>query len=91
MNGIRFYHEFTNTRKRQSAGTIVAACVCNGVFFSTGKACYEAFVGVFDQPDSPVNFSAVSLDYLRTRCKRVSERQAREIHPRLFERLEQKP
>jgi len=62
--------------------------VCNGSYISSGKLCYEGFVGVFDRPNSPVNFSGAALDYLREKCKRVSETKARTIHPALFERLD---
>ena len=89
MNGIRFYHEFNHKRKRHSAGTVVAALVCNGKFWSTGKVCFEAISGLFDQPNSVVCGAAVSLDYLQEKCKRVSEAKARLIHPALFERLDQ--
>jgi len=89
MNGIRFYHEFTDKAKRQSAGTIVAALVCNGHFWSAGKVCYEAVSGLFDHPNSVVCGTAVARDYLHDKCKRVSEASARIIHPALFERLDQ--
>ena len=89
MNGIRFYQEFTNKSKRQPAGTVVAALVCNGRFWSTGKVCYEALGGLFDHPNSVVCGGAVSLDYLHDKCKRISEGRARDIHPALFERLDQ--
>jgi hypothetical protein len=88
MKGIRFYQEFEDRSKRRPCGTIVAACVCNGPYFSSSKACYDGFVGVFDRPNSPVNVSGVALDYLREKCKRVSEAIARTIHPALFERLD---
>jgi hypothetical protein len=89
MNGIRFYQEFTNKSKHQSVGTVVAALVCNGRFWGTGKVCYEAVSGLFDHPNSVVCGGAVSLDYLHDKCKRVSEGRARTIHPALFERLDQ--
>ena len=88
MNGIRFYHEFTNKAKRQSAGTVVAALVGNGHFWSTGKVCYEAIAGLFDQPNSVVCGTAVARDYLHDKCQPVSEAKARTIHPVLFERLD---
>src|SRR5882724_453202 len=70
MKGIRFYHEFEDRSKCRSRGTIVAACVCNGSYISSDKLCYEGLVGVFDRPNSPVNFSGAALDYLREKCKR---------------------
>ena len=89
MNGIRFYHEFKDKGKRQSAGTVVAALVGNGRFLSGQKVCYEALAGLFDRRDSVVCGTAVSFDYLHEKCKRIGEARARTIHPALFERLNQ--
>jgi hypothetical protein len=47
-------------------------------------------MAIFDWPNSPVAGTGVSLDYLRQKCKRISEAQARTIHPVLFEWLDQK-
>src|SRR5258708_16009167 len=89
MNGIRFYEEFRDKSKAQSAGTVVAALVCNGSYWSTDKVCYEAICGLYEQSNSVVCGGGVSLDYLRARCKRISEIKARTIHPSLFERLDE--
>ena len=88
MNGIRFYLEFTDKSKRQPGGNVVAVLTLNGAYWSSGKVCYEALAALFEQPDSPVAGSGVALDYLRQRCRRVSEAQARAIHPALFKRLD---
>ena len=88
MNGIRFYEEFNDKPKRKPVGTVVAVLVCNGSFWSSGKICYEALVGLFNQPNSVVCGGSVSLDYLRLNCKRIREAKARTIHPALFERLD---
>ena len=89
MNGIRFYQEFRDKSKHRSSGTIVAALVCNGHYFSSGTNCYAAIAGLFDRPNSPVAGTGVACDYLRQKCKRISEATARTIHPVLFERLDQ--
>ena len=89
MNGIRFYEELTDKSKRKSGGTVVAALVLNGGYWSSGTICYEALAAVFDWPNSPVAGTGVACDYLRQKCKRVSEARARSIHPALFERLDQ--
>lgn len=88
MNGIRFYLEFVDKSKRQPGGNVVAVLALNGAYWSSGKLCYEAIAALFEQPDSPVAGSGVALDYLRQRCRRVSEVQARAIHPALFKRLD---
>ena len=89
MKGIRFYHEFKDKGKRHSAGTVIAALVDNGRFRSGDNICYEALAGLFDQPNSVVCGTAVSLDYLHDKCKRIGEARAQTIHPALFERLNQ--
>jgi hypothetical protein len=89
MNGICFYQEFRDKSKRRSAGTMIAVLVCNGLYWSDGKICYEAIAGVFDRPNSPVAGTGVARDYVRQKCKRISETKARAIHPVLFERLDQ--
>jgi len=96
MKGIRFYEEFTDKRKKESEGNVVA------IFLDTGhiETCqlnakthsvwyeYECLSATFFHPNSDVSVSSVSIDYLSDRCKRISEKKAREIHPKLFERLD---
>jgi hypothetical protein len=88
VSGICFYQEFSDKSKRRSAGTIIAALVCNRHYWSCGKMCYEAIAGLFDRPNSPVAGTGVACDYLYQKCKRISEAKARTIHPALFERLD---
>ena len=88
MKGIRFYLEFTDRSKRISGGNVLAALALNGRYWSEGRSCYEAIAALFDQPNAPVAGTGVSLDYLRQTCKRISEGEARKIHPKLFERLD---
>jgi hypothetical protein len=73
MNGIRFYQEFSDKSKRKPGGTVVAALVLNGRYWSGGMICYEALAGLFDGPNSPVTGTGVSLEYLRRKCKRINE------------------
>lgn len=48
----------------------------------------ECCGAVFFKENSDVASSSASFNYLREKCKRISEKQAREIHPKLFEYLE---
>ena len=89
MSGICFYQEFSDRAKRRSAGTIIAALVCNGIYWSGGKICYEAIAALFEQPNSSVAGTGVAREYLRQKCRRISETKARTIHPVLFARLDQ--
>lgn len=91
MKDVRFYLEYPSSadkRKGNHSGTVFAAFSGNGTHFSSGQWCQEGVGGVFDRPDSPVAGTSVSLQYLRKQCKRISEKQAREIHPNLFAYLD---
>jgi hypothetical protein len=80
MKGIRFYQE---NGKRSVVAVLVPQSEIEREFFvSTGM--HEALGGVFDRDNSPVATTSVSVDYLREKCKRISEKMAREIHPELF-------
>jgi hypothetical protein len=50
---------------------------------------YGAWVAVFYEPNSPVTYGGASPRYLDTNCVEVSEEEARLIHPRLFETLDE--
>jgi hypothetical protein len=46
---------------------------------------HEGYAGTFDRPNSPVSWGAVAPDVLG---ERLTRSEAKEIHPRLFERIE---
>lgn len=85
MQGVRFYEEFTNTRKRVSEGNVFA-CFHENVIPGTDNV--EGLGAVYFEPNSPVAGTSVSRAYLRARCKRIPESKARAIHPALFSRLD---
>ena len=80
MKGYRFYEEFTNRRRGESAGNVFALDIDQPGYN------YQPFgtAALFDEPNSDVCGTGVSWMWLRARCKRVSEVRAREVHPRLF-------
>lgn len=84
MTGVRFYHEFLNPRRTISAGTVIAVAFNNCIPPTDELECISA---VYYEPNSPVASGAVSQSFLRKWCKRISENEARQIHPRLFEYL----
>lgn len=47
----------------------------------------EALVSTFEYQDSDTSLSSVSREYLR-KCRRIPESLARELHPRLFARID---
>lgn len=91
MKGIRFYEEFETARDkraRQSTGNVLAVIAENGVFMSGRIACYEAVGAVYYWPNSACASTSVAVDILRARFRRISEEQARALHPRLFDYLD---
>jgi hypothetical protein len=96
MKDIRFYQEFENKSKTRPTGNVVAIEVGNtgngftsyGAYIRNGQVLFEALSAIFDYADSAVAYGAVAQDYLRERCKKISEAKARAIHPALFERLD---
>jgi hypothetical protein len=98
MKDIRFYLEYSTKADRRQAtrkalgnhdGNVFAARADCGSFLSDGEACIEGLGAVYYRPNSPVASTSASLDHLSTRCLRISEAQAREIHPELFKRLDE--
>jgi hypothetical protein len=49
---------------------------------------YECISSLYSEVNSVVCGSSVSRQYLTENCKRISERIARQIHPKLFEWLD---
>ena len=52
--------------------------------FRDGELMIEGASALFDHPNSVVCSGSVAWTYLRERCVRISEKEAREIHPNLF-------
>ena len=91
MKGYRFYLEFNSPADKRAGrdnGNVAAVIVEDGIFWSGDVACYEAIGNVFSHANSMVCGTSVSVDYLATYTKRISEQEAREIHPNLFAYLD---
>ncbi len=87
MENVRFYEEYESPRdKRQHKGNgnVFALFVWSG----QDRSRLGGIGALYDTPNSPVCGTGVSVDWLRKKCRRISEQRAREIHPRLFERLD---
>lgn len=91
MRGIRFYEERYGKggRYESSRGTVIAVAYENSWFSAQGDICYDAIGGVYERPNSPVASVGTSREYLERDCKRISEMEARAIHPALFRYLDQ--
>lgn len=92
MRGYRFYLEFDSPADKRAGrdnGNVIAVMVENDIFWSDGKACYEAIGAVFFHANSMVCGTSVSVDYLATHTRRISKKEAREKHPNLFAYLDE--
>ena len=87
MRGIRFYQEFANKSKTRPTGNVTAIFL-DSRLVGRNQVTYSAVSGVYEHSDSAVASTIVSEDYLREKCKKVSEEKARRIHPALFEYME---
>jgi hypothetical protein len=94
MRGYRFYLEHdspTEKRKGKHRGTVFALSVKSPLRYdkhADGKWCQEGAGSVFNTPNSPVCWCETSIKRLRDVCKKISEAEARKIHPALFQHLE---
>jgi len=96
----RYYLEYpTNKDKRQGTrknpGNHSGNCLAipldeNGrPYWIPGGLTMDCYGAVYMWKNSDCAGTSAHVDYLREKCKRISEAQAREIHPRLFNYLEQ--
>ena len=100
MKNYRFYLEYnSNTQKRKATrknlGEHTGNCIAvplddnkRPYYINARDLSVECYGAVFFQENSDVCGTSASSDYLREKCKRISEKQAREIHTKLFEYLE---
>lgn len=94
MKGFFFYLEYPSateknkgTRKNPGnhTGNVIAADTERENWWLSGKEWMISTISaVQDFPNNPVCGSSASWSYLQQNCKRISEKQAREIHPNLF-------
>lgn len=91
MKGYRFYKEYDSPqdkRKDKPNGNVFATDEYQSPFRSEWGWNISGYGSVYPEPDSPCVYTSASMDWLRTCCKRISEHEAREIHPNLFKRIE---
>lgn len=94
MKGIRFYQEFKDEKKKTiPTGNVLAVSTDNrGMpeYFNYGDGIVrtECASAIFSEPNSECVGSDVSREYLQENTKRISEAEARKIHPNLFKYLE---
>lgn len=105
MNGLRFYADYGTRKLRdadtvahRSTLATTPAPARNAIAVSLDKdgrplvgngSGIECLAATMFSPNSDVSVTVVSPEYLRDCCRRIGETEARRIHPRLFERLDQ--
>ena len=86
MRGYVFYLEHSTPaakRKREHSGNVLAVCYPFEIFAGS----VEALVGVYDWPNSAICGGCTDRAYLAKYCRRVSEAEARRVHPAMFDHL----
>lgn len=93
MKGVRFYLEYPNEKEKEKAtrkdlgnhsGNVIAVFYENNWYETFDGIFYDGLAPLLWKPNSPVCGTSIHEDFLRDKCKRISEKQAREIHPELF-------
>ena len=91
MKGVRFYLDHkspANKRKGKHVGNVIAVFV-EPFFGRYGAIVHEAIGPIFSSANCKVARTTVSAEYLRNSTKRISEEEARQIHPNLFKCLDE--
>lgn len=88
MRGMTFYAEYTDSARKLPTGNIVAVEREYSRWDKfAGSFVYEAVGALFSRPNSPVAGTSVAQSYIDSNCRKVTEDEARRVHPRLFEYL----
>jgi hypothetical protein len=89
MTGVRFYEQFKDEQKRESAGKAVAVYIRKWREGSEEQGrIFKAVVALGKPPNPPAVFTTISERYLQKKCRLISEARARQINPNIFRVLE---
>lgn len=100
MKGYRFYVEYSDKTEKNKTrlegnhnGNVVAIMLDENdrpiSHVRESGIVYECIAAVHHHENSGVAGTFIGREYKQSKLKRVSEEKAREIHPRLFERLDE--
>ena len=92
MKGYRFYLDHESAKDKRAGkhnGNCFAVLLGKDgrPLRQSDPKMVEGVGAVYGWPDSACAGTSASRDYLREKCKRVSESKAREVHPNLFRYL----
>lgn len=82
MKGYRFYAEYDSPQKKRKGEGNGNALAIDVESYTDGK--YECRAAVYGHPDSATCTSMVNWEILRDNYRRITEAEARKLHPRLF-------
>ncbi|HJU90116.1 MAG TPA: hypothetical protein VJ672_12025 [Gemmatimonadaceae bacterium] len=93
MRGYRFFEEYVDETRSQSLQSVIAVQTFEGPWVKEGGVCFPAVCspsagGKTFEKNSAVIRLMFNAEYLGTHCRRITEAQARTIHPKLFEYLD---
>lgn len=95
MKGYRFYLEYQTPRDKRGCvdmGNVFALEVGeDGWPLYNGAGNVGGIGAVYRAPNSPVCSTTANMGWVHTHTKRISEKEARRIHPALFEWLDYEP
>ena len=83
---MRFFEEYESSAKVRSEGNVIA--VLDEIKDVPLGREYKCLWSNRNIPNGPVDNDKVSIEFLNVFCIEVTEERAREIHPKLFERIE---
>ena len=88
MKGYRFYADYSSAKLKRKGGdapnVLAVATDIMPRLGDRGQLLFECAVAVFEHANSGVCWGAASRDYIAECCKRLSEEEARRIHPAIF-------
>ena len=92
MKGFRFYADYGHAKGKRQGGDapncIALATDPGQSWVRDHEILTECIAAVFSHANSGVCSTSCSRSYLQESCKRISEAEARRLHPALFAHLD---
>ncbi len=90
LQRFQFFEEQPRPGLPNSERNVIAIDMTGGAFVREGGVCLSAVCSEDAEDDGSVTLAATyfNAEYLGTHCRRIDEKRARTLHPRLFEFLD---